>query len=47
MDKNKAKYFTNVSTSLTNLMKSMEGEFEEIKHDDIRMIIQELVDVSS
>lgn len=47
MDKNKVKYFTNVSTSLTKVMESMEVEFGKDKEEKtFRMTIQELVDVS-
>ncbi|CAG2213609.1 unnamed protein product [Mytilus edulis] len=45
MDKNKVKYFTNVSTSLTKVMESMEVEFGKDKEEKtFRMTIQELVD---
>lgn len=47
VDKNKSKYFTNVSASLTDLMRSMEGEFGPSEQNKFRTVLHELIDVSS
>lgn len=46
IDKNKARYFTDVSKSLTKLMEGMEGEFER-NEEQLKEILTEFVDVSS
>ncbi|CAG2246288.1 TRPM1 [Mytilus edulis] len=43
IDKNKAKYFTDVSKSLTTLMEGMEGEFER-NEEQFKEILTEFVD---
>ncbi|VDI26803.1 Hypothetical predicted protein, partial [Mytilus galloprovincialis] len=43
IDKNKARYFTDVSTSLTKLMEGMEGEFER-NEKQLKEILTEFVD---